>query len=243
VYRRSLAWRTAEENAASPVFQLFYHRLVGGRFDQFYRGSVVPLLERPWEEIEGLPWVINGRRFEKPLAALVSDAVRLLDPAQAGPTVVGHGDAHNGNVFYRGPDEQLLYFDPAFAGAHHPLLDLTKPLYHNTLAQWMYFPEEKGAALHLSAEIRDGAVVVEHDYAMNSLRQGILDSKKELVLRPIVAELAARKWLREDWREYLRAAVFCCPLLTMNLCDRGKFPANVSILGLAHAVMTGNEDL
>ena len=243
LYRRSLRWQSAEENAASPVFQLFYHRLVGGRFDRFYRGQVVPLLERPWEEIASLPWVVNGRRCEKPLGALVAEAVRLLDPAQAGPVVVGHGDAHNGNVFYRGPQTDLLYFDPAFAGAHHPLVDLTKPLYHNTLAQWMYFPTEKGASLQLTADIRDGAVVVEHDYRMNALRQGILDSKKDLVLRPIVAELADRKWLREDWREYLRAAVFCCPLLTMNLCDRAKFPANVSILGLAHAVMTGNEDL
>jgi len=240
-YHRSLRWQTADENAASPVFQLFYHRLVGGRFDQFYRGQIVPLLERPWEEIAALPWVINGRRFAKPLGELVVDAARLLSPAQAGPAVVGHGDAHNGNVFYRGADVDLLYFDPAFAGAHHPLIDLTKPLYHNTLAQWMYFPFE--TSLQLTAEVRGGAVIVEHDYRMNSLRQGILDSKKELVLLPIVAELADRKWLREDWREYLQAAVFCCPLLTMNLCDRAKFPANVSVLGLAHAVMTGNEDL
>jgi hypothetical protein len=241
LYQRSLRWQTAEENAASPVFQLFYHRLVGGRFDQFYRGQVVPLLERPWEEIAGLPWVINGRRYEKPLGSLVEDAIRLLNPAQAGPVVVGHGDAHNGNVFYRGPSTDLLYFDPAFAGAHHPLIDLTKPLYHNTLAQWMYFPFE--TSLQLTAAVRDGVVVVDHDYRLNSLRQGILDSKKELVLKPIVAELEDRKWLRSDWREYLRAAVFCCPLLTMNLCDRVKFPENVSVLGLAHAVMTGNEDL
>lgn len=241
LYQRSLRWQTAEENAASPVFQLFYHRLVGGRFDQFYRGQVVPLLERPWEEIAGLPWVINGRRYEKPLGSLVEDAIRLLNPSQAGPVVVGHGDAHNGNVFYRGPAADLLYFDPAFAGSHHPLIDLTKPLYHNTLAQWMYFPFQ--IALELKASIRDGAVVVEHDYRLNSLRQGILDSKKGLVLKPIVAELEDRKWLRSDWREYLRAALFCCPLLTMNLCDRVKFPENVSVLGLAHAVMTGNEDL
>jgi hypothetical protein len=241
LYQRSLRWQNAEENAASPVFQLFYHRLVGGRFDAFYRGKVVPWFERPWEEIAALPWVINGRRYAKPLGTLVEEAVRLLNPAQPGPVVVGHGDAHNGNVFYRGPSTDLLYFDPAFAGSHHPLIDLTKPLYHNTLAQWMYFPFE--TPLKLTASIRDGAVVVEHDYRMNSLRQGILDSKKELVLGPVVEELRDRKWLRDDWREYLRAAVCCCPLLTMNLCDRVKFPANVSVLGLAHAVMTGNEDL
>jgi hypothetical protein len=240
---RSLRWQSAAENAASPVFQLFYHRLVGGRFDQFYRGQTVPLFEVPWEELAELPWIINGVRYERSLRTLVDEAIRLLNPAQDGPVVVGHGDAHNGNVFYRGPYEDLLYFDPAFAGAHHPLIDLTKPLYHNTLAQWMYFPFETGEKLQLTARIADGAVVVDHDYKLNSLRQGILDSKAELVLRPMVRHLDQLGWLRADYREYLRAAVFCCPLLTMNLCDRVKFPPNVSVLGLAHAVMTGNEDL
>jgi hypothetical protein len=225
------------------VFQLFYHRLTGGRFDQFYRGQTVPWFEVPWEELAAMPWVINGRRFEKPLATLVDDAIRLLNPAQDGPVVVGHGDAHNGNVFYRGPNVDLLYFDPAFAGRHHPLVDLTKPLYHNTLAQWMYFPEEKGRQLRLEAQIDNGVVYVEHDYHLNSLRRGILDSKVQLVLDPIVRHLDALGWLRPDYREYLRAAVFCCPLLTMNLCDRAKFPANVSVLGLSHAVQFGNEDL
>lgn len=243
LYERSLRWQTAEENASSPVFQLFYHRLTGGRFDQFYRGQMVPWFEVPWEELAAMPWVINGRRFEKPLGTLVEDAIRLLNPAQDGPVVVGHGDAHNGNVFYRGSNVDLLYFDPAFAGRHHPLVDLTKPLYHNTLAQWMYFPEEKGRQLRLEAQIDNGVVYVEHDYHLNSLRRGILDSKVQLVLDPMVRHLDALGWLRPDYREYLRAAVFCCPLLTMNLCDRAKFPANVSVLGLSHAVQYGNEDL
>lgn len=243
LYERSLRWQTAEENASSPVFQLFYHRLTGGRFDQFYRGQMVPWFEVPWEELAAMPWVINGRRFEKPLGTLVEDAIRLLNPAQDGPVVVGHGDAHNGNVFYRGSNVDLLYFDPAFAGRHHPLVDLTKPLYHNTLAQWMYFPDEKGRQLRLEAQIDNGVVYVEHDYHLNSLRRGILDSKVQLVLDPMVRHLDALGWLRPDYREYLRAAVFCCPLLTMNLCDRAKFPANVSVLGLSHAVQFGNEDL
>lgn len=243
LYERSLRWQSAAENESSPVFQLFYHRLTGGRFDQFYRGQTVPLFEVPWETLAALPWEINGRRYAKPLGELVGDAIRLLHPAQDGPVVVGHGDAHNGNVFYRGPGEDLLYFDPAFAGRHHPLIDLTKPLYHNTLAQWMYFPQEKGAQMQLQARIAGGVVYVEHDYSLNSLRRGILESKLQLVLEPMCRHLDQLGWLRPDYREYLRAAVFCCPLLTMNLCDRAKFPANVSVLGLAHAVKTGNEDL
>jgi hypothetical protein len=243
LYERSLRWRSAEENANAPVFQLFYHRLTGGRFDQFYRGQTVPWFETRWEDLAGLRWVINGKSYDRSLGELVDDAIRLLHPSQDGPTVVGHGDAHNGNVFYRGPQEELLYFDPAFAGEHHPLIDLTKPLYHNTLAQWMYFPAEKGQQLQLEARIVDKEVRVEHNYELNSLRRGILDSKVELVAKPIIEHLNGLGWLRPDYREYLRAALFCCPLLTMNLCDRVKFPANVSVLGLAHAVMVGNEDL
>ena len=80
---------------------------------------------------------------------MIARAKFLLEPAQSGPAVVGHGDAHNGNLFLR--EAGMVYFDPAFAGRHDPLLDLVKPLYHNVHAMWMYFPdvlvEERGATL------------------------------------------------------------------------------------------------
>ena len=41
--------------------------------------------------------------------------------------------------------------------------------------------------------------------------------------------------------EHIDAALFCCPLLTMNLADQQRFPPSISFLGLAMAVEMGGE--
>lgn len=245
IYRRSLAQQTAEENAQAPVHQLFWHRLTGGRYADFYGSGSLDFggFPVPWGLFSHFTWRINGVSYPDSIATLVDRAQQLLDPAQAGPCVVGHGDAHNGNVFFRGPAEPLLYFDPAFAGRHSPLLDLVKPLYHNVFAQWMYFPQETAGWLETKGSFHEGEFWIEHNYKINPLRQAILDSKVELTLKPALQLLRDRGWLRDDWREYLRCALMCCPLLTMNLFDSAKFPLPVALLGFAHAVELGNRDL
>jgi hypothetical protein len=164
----------------------------------------------------------------------------LLDPSQDGPCIVGHGDAHNGNVFYQ-PNNTLLYFDPAFAGQHHPLLDLTKPLFHNVFAMWMYFPHEKREQTAINFSRSGNTYHIEYNYGLHPVREMFLQSKVERVLVPILQELKRRSWLLDDWRAYLKAALFCCPFLTMNLADEQKFPPEISLLGLAMAVEMGAE--
>lgn len=242
LYLRSLRWLEAEEHAQSPVHQLFYHRLTGGRFDDFYRGKTgqLPGLAIPYDELARLRWTINGVAYPHTLDDLVARAIRVLEPAESGPAVAGHGDAHNGNLFYDAAAGDLLYFDPAFAGWHSPLLDLVKPLYHNVHAQWMYFPDEYGARLQASIRVVNGEAIVEHDFEATPIRVATSASKTDLVLRPLLQELESRKWLRADWVDYLQSGLLCCPLLTMNLCDKAKFPPNVALLGFAHAVEMGH---
>jgi hypothetical protein len=62
-------------------------------------------------------------------------------------------------------------------------------------------------------------------------------------LIPVVVELARRGWLPDRWREQLKAALLCCPLLTMNLTDATRFPPEIALLGLAYAVEMGGESL
>lgn len=245
-YKRSLRAQTGEENAQAPVHQLFWHRLTGGRYDEFYASSTVDFqgFPLPWPAFSQFKWRINGVSYPHTLAELVERAKELLDPAQsAGASVIGHGDAHNGNVFFRGPNEPVMYFDPAFAGRHSPLLDLVKPLYHNVFAQWMYFPQETSEWLQVQGSFNEGEFWIDHNYNLNALREGILQSKIDLTLRPLIELLKERDMLPENWREYLRSALLCCPLLTMNLCDTAKFPLPVSLLGFAHAVELGHRDL
>ncbi len=242
LYLNSLEWQDADQAAAAPIHQLFYHRLTGGRLARFYDGTNIALPGgvAPMTEVRRVRWEINGQRYDVTLDDLITAATRLLDPAQSGPSIIGHGDAHNGNVFFRGADQPLMYFDPAFAGRHDPLLDLTKPLFHNVFAMWMYFPQVKAAQTRISLE-RGDVWRVEHDYALPPLREMFLRSKTERVLIPILGELERRGWLRADWRAYLKAALLCCPLLTMNLTDGEKFPPEISLLGLAMAVEMGAE--
>lgn len=243
LYRASLAWQTETDAEAAPIHQLFYHRLTGGRMARFYEGTDIALPGEsvPMADVWQARWVINGQTYAETLRQIADDAIQRLMPAQAGAAVIGHGDAHNGNVFFRGADAPLMYFDPAFAGHHHPLLDLTKPLFHNVFAMWMYYPQEKAAQTRIELR-RDGVTWrVEHDYALHPVREMFLRSKVERTLVPVLRELKLEGWLPDDWRGLLKAALFCCPFLTMNLTDGGKFPPEISLLGLAMAVEMGAE--
>jgi hypothetical protein len=240
-YLRTLTWQEADAHASAPIHQLFYHRLTGGRLRQFYgedsRLGLPGGREMPLEQIRRAHWRVNDVVFDETLDDVITRAERLLNPRQAGPAVVGHGDAHNGNVFLR--DGRLVYFDPAFAGRHDPLLDLVKPLYHNVHAMWMYFPraleQERGARL----EIEGDTFVVTYNDRLPAVRDMFWGSKTQRVLIPTLKALKAHGWLREDWRLTLQSAMACCPLLTMNLADSARFPLPVALLGMAHVLECG----
>ena len=251
LYQRSLAWQSAHDAGQASVHQLFYHRLTGGRLERFYGplpgddGSF-PVIQLPggtfsMQDVRVAHWEINRQTYSVSLDDLIHRAIGLLEPAQVGPAVVGHGDAHNGNVFFREAEQTLLYFDPAFAGHHHPLLDLTKPLFHNVFAMWMYFPHIKARDLQITLNIEQGKWQINHNYSLHDIRNMFFNSKVENVLIPILRDLGQRDWLRDDWRQYLKAALFCCPFLTMNLTDSKKFPPAISLLGLTMSVEMGAE--
>lgn len=246
LYRESLQLQSAENAGKSPVHQLFYHRLTGGRLDRFYgENTKISLPDKSWSmaDVRQAKWVINGQEYHDTLNDLIQDAIDRLHPSQADVAIVGHGDAHNGNVFFQKNAQpvSLLYFDPAFAGIHNPLLDLTKPLFHNVFAMWMYFPEEKREATPISLDIVDDVWHVSYDYDLPQVRHMFLDSKLSRTLIPILQDLKSSKQLRVDWRQYIKASLLCCPLLTMNLTDSEKFSPEISLLGLVMSVEMGSE--
>lgn len=246
LYRKSLTTQSADEAQKSPVHQLFYHRLTGGRLDRFYGdGTTVDLPGGTFSmhETRQKKWIINGQEYSESLNAIIDRTIKLLNPAQADVAIIGHGDAHNGNVFFqkdKNPPE-LLYFDPAFAGVHHPIIDLTKPLFHNVFAMWMYYPQEKRDSTSISLKTEGDTWHVEYDYNLPEVRHMFLRSKVERTLISILRDLKRDNQLRADWRTCLKASLFCCPLLTMNLADNEKFPPEISLLGLAMAVEMGTE--
>lgn len=249
IYRSTFApSTTAEEHA--PIHQLFWHRLTGGRFKSFYKGKNIPLpgsedFHIPFNELVKYHWIINGIAYSHTLGELVERATAVLHPTRPLATIIGHGDAHFGNVFLE-DSHRYLYFDPAFAGRHSPLLDIIKPLFHNVFATWMYFPQEIARDLQLSVSLADTTISIEHNYALTPIRQAILQTKIDHLLKPLFADLRARDALPPDWQEIMRLALMCCPLLTINLLDetrQPRLPIAVSWLGLVQAVQIGNKDI
>ncbi|GCE16466.1 hypothetical protein [Dictyobacter kobayashii] len=252
IYSETLTASTAEEHAHAPIHQLFWHRLTGGRLASFYQDKWVPFPAQPGaeEERQGISfadllhcqWTINGEEvgeYGQTLAQLIERAQEVLQPDQAALTVIGHGDAHFGNVFLE-QQTNYQYFDPAFAGRHAPLLDIVKPYFHNVFATWMYFPQEVEQELSLSVQVQDGRIIVEHNYALTPVRQAILDSKRNYLLPPLLELLRERQALPDNWEEVMRLALLCCPLLTVDLLDVSKRSAAICWLGLSQVMQMGN---
>jgi phosphoglycolate phosphatase-like HAD superfamily hydrolase len=252
IYQSTLAASTAEEYAKAPIHQLFWQRLTGGRLSNFYASEVFTFPS--WQDSSGQEqglvfedllryrWVINGTAINGALSTLgdlIERAKVVLNPSREGMTVIGHGDAHFGNVFLQ-EQTNYLYFDPAFAGRHSPILDIVKPFFHNVFATWMYFPREVSQDLQITVAVRDGSIFVEHNYKLTLVRRAILDTKLEYLLKPLIALLHERDALPADWEEVFRLALMCCPLLTVNLLDREKRSTEICWLGLSQAVQMGN---
>src|SRR5438874_2525201 len=106
-------------------------------------------------------------------------------------------------------------------------MDIVKPFFHNVFVTCMYFSREIGRDLQITVAVRDGSIFVEHNYKLTSVRQAILDTKLEYLLKPLTALLRERDALPADWEEIFRLALMCCPLLTVNLLDREKRPAEI----------------
>lgn len=246
IYQSTIQPLTAKEHSDSPIHQLFFHRLTGGRFDDFYQNTELSLPGQDinYNELSKLQWVINGIEFQDSLADLVTLASEYLNPERDNIiSIIGHGDAHNGNIFVDEPNNDLIYFDPAFAGRHSPFLDLTKPFFHNVFAIWMYFPQEVARELNITWEIKDNQIIVNHDFVPADVRVEFLRSKLSRVLKPLLELLRSRNQLPDNWRQYLKLALFCCPFLTMNLSDRQKFPPAITLLGLSMSVEMGSSSI
>ena len=250
IYGRTLAV-PARSTVGAPIHQLFSERLKEGRrVDDFYRGKVVhlPGKDVTFEELASLEWTINGVSYGETLEQLIALARRVLDPARPTAAVCGHGDAHNGNVWVEGGGQHLWYFDAAFAGHHDPLLDVVKPIFHNVFTRWMYFPDEAGRELEIEYAIRGSRIEVKHSFRPSSLRRAFFESKVDEIIVPMVQRLSDESVLPDDWQEAMRAALFCCPFLTVNLAaapnptgklDERYGPA-IRLLGLSIAIEVGS---
>lgn len=243
-YLSTLEMTESELLANAPLYQLFYHRLVGEqpRVQLFY-------LNNPWfQSIMDKQWVINGKSYNYSLRHLIERSTTLLNPRHylSQPSVIGHGDDHNGNKFYM--DGQFRFFDPAFAGRQPALLSFVKATAHNSFVHpnWLYEPEQLVPnGLAMQWESTPDKLVVQHNWDVQTRdpnRLAELQLQEQLIWKPLIGELRHRGWLPEDWQEYLRCALFCCPFLVYNLLDPKRYTQDTSILALSKCIEIASYD-
>lgn len=256
VYRRTLHPIDAAQSAAEPVHRLFHERLVdaahpgelGGRFAGFYRGQSFefPGVTLNWDELSRVKVSFNGTLYRDTLGELFEAAFAQLSPAKfaGGGGVTAHGDAHNANVWFE-DGKRLVMFDPAFAGNHIPaLLAEVKTTFHNIFAHplWLYDSPAAARIFIAKARLEDGVLLVETDWRQGQVRLDLLALKRDIVWRPLLAELKTRNLLPANWRRIVRLALFLCPTLVMNLRAGATTHNPVSsLIGFAVAVMVGSE--
>jgi len=261
LYAKTLHRASPAEVAAEPINQLFFHRLVspsdrrtlGGRARRFFfdRKFTLPGATLGADELRSAKWIINGVEYEDSIGELLERSLRLLEPhSLAGfGAVVAHGDAHNANVWFEdnnvGP-ARLVFFDPAFAGRHMcALIADAKATFHNIFAhpRWLYDPSGVAARYKVEASFKGRTLEIDTDWDLTELRAAFLDIKASSLWAPLLLHLRERGLLRDNWRATLRAALFCCPTLVMDLRagGAGGHTPQSSALGLAVAVMVGSE--
>lgn len=256
IYEQTLEIRPQRDQFKAPINQLFSHRLKSdGRLGLFYRNKTISLGKQDivFEDLANCTWTINGVEYLDTLAKIISRSDEMLTPENKPnlltATVVGHGDAHNGNIFLVGERNELRMFDPAFAGRHNVLLDLTKPLFHNIFARWMYFPEQVSKEIELTVSKTGDKISIKHNFHPSELRLKHLAAKRQHLLIPTLRLLESKGRLPVDWIDYLRSALFCCPFLTVNLFANYKengtlaerYPNSIKWLGLSIAVELGSK--
>jgi hypothetical protein len=246
-----------------PLLQLFYWRLVdvdggrrtfpGGRYKDYYRGATFLFpdgVQLSREQLFSKVFVVNGRRYPVTLEEAFKRADTMLAPEYLDEYIgcTAHGDAHNGNVWANKDSEgkiSLSWFDPAFAGTRIPvLLAEVKSLFHNIFAHpnWLYDAKDADPNLQVRCRLQGDELHVEHNWILPDLRREFLESKLENFWAPVCRELKARNALPANWEDYVRAALFCCPTLVMNLVSAAGTAQNshtpqTSLLGLSLACM------
>lgn len=250
---------TAEQSRAEPIHRLFHERLIdpaterypGGRLADFYVDKQFVFsggLLLNWEEVRDARPVLNGIEHQRSLGEMFDLAHARYAPGQLADAggITAHGDAHNANVWYEAGDceDQLSFFDPAFAGDKVPsLLAEVKSTFHNIFAHpfWLYDPEI--AAQKFNAQVSyDGArLLIDTDWTPGPVRERLLAVKAKHYWKGWLAELARRGMLPRDWQDVVRLGLFLSPTLVMNLrAGAGRHNPVSSAIGLFVALSAGS---
>jgi hypothetical protein len=217
----------------APIHQLFSHRLnpINSeivRFDRFYQDS---------SKIFSKQWIVNNFEIPWTIQQLVDDSKRLLNAQSSNgmASVIAHGDDHFGNQFVM--ENNLLLFDPAFAGRMPALLAPVKPTAHNVMAHpfWLYDPSVLNENLKFDVDQSNDKICLTHNLnqqIVSPIRVEIQKLYIQIIWQPLLSKLKTLNALPFEWRRYVTCAMFCSPFLAKNLTDANQYPGDRPIFNL-----------
>ena len=123
------------------------------------------------------------------------------------------------------------------------LLPEIKTSFHNIFAHpfWLYHNKIAEEKYKISVKTDDNNIYIEHNWQLGDLRTGFLQQKIKF-WRELFNHLKTKGYEFDNAREFMRAALFCCPSLVINLrAGADKHNATTSMLGLVICVMLSCE--
>lgn len=219
----------------SKIQDLFHERLVGDRLFDYYQGHrfLVGAEELSLDQFLGMDFVVNGEHYPS-LNYLMEIAKEVLCPENInnGILVCGLGDAHAGNVMCTDFLDEYLYIDYEFSGWHSPYLDMAKPIYNDVSFDVLYADIQRtGKKPGVSAEIKSGKIILNHDYRLSDLSRMIFKTKIDGIILPFnkLSDVEGD----DNWWKISGCAMICCGLLTRNLVD---FRQDIFWLNIANTI-------
>lgn len=154
---------------------LFYERLLGDRYKEYYLGNGSTLYPLFFRELS-----LNGKKLGRVIEVInnIKDKYKLKSEMKI-DAVLGHGDGHHQNVIC--DESKNLYFTDFEYSANIPLaMELSKPYYIDLIGTLFFFFENR-LLKHFSFEaIRDSSSLVDYDIRLKSyplLRLAVTENK------------------------------------------------------------------
>lgn len=134
LYESAKTKTTYSEIFQSQVNTLFFKRLFGDRFKQYYKNT-------NFEELFDKRIILNGKNY--PSVNTILDNIKTryyqLDKNKEIDVVLGHGDAHHQNILIEDYTNNIYFIDNEYNSFLSINMEIAKPYYIDLLGNYFFF--------------------------------------------------------------------------------------------------------
>ncbi|HVX92710.1 MAG TPA: hypothetical protein VHA74_01195 [Candidatus Dojkabacteria bacterium] len=117
---------------------LFYKRLFGNRFDEYYKNAI-------FKELFAKKLVINGKKFSSVNTIInrIKNKYCEIDIDKNVEAILGHGDAHHQNILIENTSNNIYFIDNEYNSLTSLNMEIAKPYYIDLLGNYFFFFNEQ----------------------------------------------------------------------------------------------------